>query len=283
MIDDCLTVVSVLCLSVNAVSTTWKLRIGFQDSMQASIFGASPMPGQSERVAAGRASGVKMGDDGGWSLISPDGMAPTRMVGGSASLIFSCTMKSRGRFLLAPGLPGSPWKRAVNRLCLCVRISGQVSDSFNTCERYNRSSNFNWVSNVSFQCTAHWMQVQYMLLYLCLTLFAYQNVSIYNTFFHLVALLFHTRDLCIIMMESSWVGQARYDLFCVKSAVKPQPTILSGVLNMGGIGKRCSFWLVFWKWYDMGHSYYGTLIMSHIWYREPCVNELVIFIARFSY
>jgi len=92
------------------------------------------------------------------------------MVGGSACLIFSCTMKSRSRFLLAPGHPGSPWKRAVNWLCLCVRISGQVSDSFNTCERYNRSSNFNWVSNVSFYCTAHWMQVKYMLLYLCLTL-----------------------------------------------------------------------------------------------------------------
>jgi len=32
--------------------------------MQSSIFGACPKPGQFGRVAAGRASGVKLGDDG---------------------------------------------------------------------------------------------------------------------------------------------------------------------------------------------------------------------------
>ena len=36
---------------------------------------------------AGRASGVKMGDDGGGSLISPDGVAPSRIVGVSASYL----------------------------------------------------------------------------------------------------------------------------------------------------------------------------------------------------
>ena len=35
---------------------------------------------------AGRASGVKMGDDRGGSLISPDGVAPTWMVRMSASV-----------------------------------------------------------------------------------------------------------------------------------------------------------------------------------------------------
>jgi len=37
------------------------------------------------RVAAGRASGVKTGDEGGGSLISPDGVAPSRTLGVSAS------------------------------------------------------------------------------------------------------------------------------------------------------------------------------------------------------
>jgi len=36
---------------------------------------------------SGRASGIKMGEgDGGGSLISPDGVAPSRMVGVSASV-----------------------------------------------------------------------------------------------------------------------------------------------------------------------------------------------------
>jgi len=54
--------------------------------MQASIFGVCPKPVQSGRVAAGKASGVKMGDDGGGSLISADGVTPSRMVGVSASV-----------------------------------------------------------------------------------------------------------------------------------------------------------------------------------------------------
>jgi len=75
--------------------------------MQASIFSACPKPGYSGRVVAGRASSVKMEDDGGGSLISPDGVAPTRMVGVSASVIFSCTIKSRRRFVLAPAHLGN--------------------------------------------------------------------------------------------------------------------------------------------------------------------------------
>jgi len=72
------------------------------------------------RVAAERASGVKMGDDGVGLLISLDGVAPTRIVGVSASVIFPCTIKSRRRFLLAPVHPGSTGKRAVKRLCVCL-------------------------------------------------------------------------------------------------------------------------------------------------------------------
>jgi len=71
------------------------------------------------RVAAGRASNVKMGDEGGGSLVSSDGMVPIRVVSVSASDISPCTIKSR-RFLLTPAHPGGPRKRAVQRLCVCV-------------------------------------------------------------------------------------------------------------------------------------------------------------------
>ena len=73
--------------------------------------------------AAERASGVKMGDDGGESMISPTGAAPSRIVGVSASL---CTTKSRRTFLLAPAHSGSPRKRAIKRLCACVRTCVRV-------------------------------------------------------------------------------------------------------------------------------------------------------------
>jgi len=53
--------------------------------MQASIFGACVQPAQIGRVAAGRAFSVKMGDEGGGSLISPDGVVPSRIVAVSAS------------------------------------------------------------------------------------------------------------------------------------------------------------------------------------------------------
>jgi len=43
--------------------------------MQASIFGACPKPGYIERVVTGRASGIKMRDDEGGSLISQNGVA----------------------------------------------------------------------------------------------------------------------------------------------------------------------------------------------------------------
>jgi len=62
-----------------------------------------------------------MMDEGGGSLISPDGVALSRIVDVSASDISPCTIKSRS-FLLAPAHPGRPGKRAVKRLCVCVCV-----------------------------------------------------------------------------------------------------------------------------------------------------------------
>jgi len=60
------------------------------------------------------------------SLVSPDGVAPSRMVCVCVPLlIFPCTTKSRSS-ILAPAHPGGPGKRAVKRLwCggVCVLIS----------------------------------------------------------------------------------------------------------------------------------------------------------------
>jgi len=48
-----------------------------------------------------------------WALVSPDEVAPSRMVGVSASV--NCTIKSRSS-LPAPAHSGRPRKRAVKRL-----------------------------------------------------------------------------------------------------------------------------------------------------------------------
>jgi len=49
-----------------------------------------------------------------WALVSPDGVAPSRMVGVSASVNLPCTIKSRSS-LLAPAHPGGPRRKAVKR------------------------------------------------------------------------------------------------------------------------------------------------------------------------
>jgi len=54
----------------------------------------------------GRASRVKMGDDGGWSLISPDRVAPSQMVGVSASVVFPCTIKVQKKISSGTGSSG---------------------------------------------------------------------------------------------------------------------------------------------------------------------------------
>jgi len=56
------------------------------------------------------------GDDGGWSLISTDGVAPSFIVGVSASDIFYCTIVKK--ISSGTGLPHSPGKRAINPLCV---------------------------------------------------------------------------------------------------------------------------------------------------------------------
>ena len=50
-----------------------------------------------------------------WALVSPDGVAPSQMVGVSASVNLPCTIKYRSYFL-APAHLGSPGQRAVKRL-----------------------------------------------------------------------------------------------------------------------------------------------------------------------
>jgi len=50
----------------------------------------------------------------------------------SASVIFPCTIKFRGRFFLALAHPGSPEKRAVKWLFVCVCVSmdaAMISDA----------------------------------------------------------------------------------------------------------------------------------------------------------
>jgi len=66
-----------------------------------------------------------MGDEGGGSLISPDGVAPRWIVSVSASVIFPCTIKSIRFLLLALACPGSPGKKAVKQCyscCSCVNV-----------------------------------------------------------------------------------------------------------------------------------------------------------------
>jgi len=61
----------------------------------------------------------KNGGCGSGSLTSPDGVAPSRIVGVSASVIIPCTIKSKISFLLAPAHLGSPRKRDIKK-AVCV-------------------------------------------------------------------------------------------------------------------------------------------------------------------
>jgi len=70
-------------------------------------------------VAAGRASCIKMGGDGGGLRISLDGVTLSWIVSVSASDISHCTIKSRRRFLLVLAHLGSPRKRVV-KWFVCV-------------------------------------------------------------------------------------------------------------------------------------------------------------------
>jgi len=63
----------------------------------------------------GHSACKKVGEWWRWALVSPDRVAPSQMVGVSASVNLPCTIKSRS-FLLAPAHPGGPGKRAVKWL-----------------------------------------------------------------------------------------------------------------------------------------------------------------------
>jgi len=91
-------------------------------AMQASIFGACPqarMKWEGCGRKGIRRKNVWMMIDGGGSVMSPDGVAVSRIVCMSASVIFPCTIKSK-RFLLVPTHPGSPGKKAVRWLCVLL-------------------------------------------------------------------------------------------------------------------------------------------------------------------
>ena len=61
-------------------------------------------------------------------MISWDGVAPSWVVGVSASVILPCTIKSRGRFLPAPAYPDSPGKEGHKMVvCVCVCVSAVVT------------------------------------------------------------------------------------------------------------------------------------------------------------
>jgi len=63
-------------------------------------------------------------------MVGPDGVAPSRIVGVSASDIFPCTTKSRSS-LLAPAYPAGPRKRAVKQLwCGVGEIAVKSADFY---------------------------------------------------------------------------------------------------------------------------------------------------------
>jgi len=69
---------------------------------------------------------------GGWwrcTLVSPDGVALSRMSVCLPLLIFLCTIKSRSP-LLAPAHLGGPGKRAVKRLCVLVIVTKLTKKSY---------------------------------------------------------------------------------------------------------------------------------------------------------
>ena len=61
---------------------------------------------------------LRMGGCWRWALLSPDGVAASRIVDVSASVNLLCTIKSRNS-LLAPAHLGGPRQRAVERLWCC--------------------------------------------------------------------------------------------------------------------------------------------------------------------
>jgi len=63
--------------------------------MQASIIRCLSQARINGRVAAEKAFSIKTGGDSGMGTDSPDGVAHRQIVGASASVLFTCTIKSR--------------------------------------------------------------------------------------------------------------------------------------------------------------------------------------------
>jgi len=79
---------------------------------------------------AGRASGIKMGDDGGGSLISPDGVAPCRIVVVSASCYLPLHHRVQKKISSGTGSPGWSWKKGRKTVvcaCACLRLRNILS------------------------------------------------------------------------------------------------------------------------------------------------------------
>jgi len=97
-------------------------------------------------LLVGRQEGHLACKNGGWwrwALVSPDGVAPSLMVGVFAELlIFPGTIKSRSS-LLAPAHPGGPIKSAIKRLWCGVCVCGSVLllPQRNTLRNYHRFCN----------------------------------------------------------------------------------------------------------------------------------------------
>jgi len=92
--------------------------------MQTSIFGACPKLLEARINWEGYSrKGIQHkngADNGDGSLISLVGVAPSRIVGVCASVIFPCTIKSKRSFSSGTGSPSSG-KRAVKQSCVCTR------------------------------------------------------------------------------------------------------------------------------------------------------------------
>jgi len=69
-----------------------------------------------------------MGDDGGWHCLVQMEWRPAGWSVCLPLLIFPCTIKSKNS-LLAPAHPGGPRKRAIKRLCVCVSLRNDSTQS----------------------------------------------------------------------------------------------------------------------------------------------------------
>jgi len=100
-----------------------------------------------------------------WSLISLDGVVPSRIVGVSSSIIFPCTIKSRRRFLLAPAYMDSSGKRTVKWLCVCVCSKIVIiwtffkSSWFTLFQECNKSSRLNFTQYTVLPHNLMWPQI----------------------------------------------------------------------------------------------------------------------------